>query len=263
MNYQLLLWLGTALSVGLIHTFLGPDHYLPFIVLAKARKWSATKTTIITTLCGIGHVLSAVLLGVVAIGFGVALTKLKFIETFRGEIAAWLLIGFGFAYFLWGVRYALKNKKHTHTHFHADGLLHQHVHNHHESHAHLHSLAQEQIQEQIEVQHSDPSANSHPHPKKSFRELIPWVLFIIFILGPCEPLIPLIIYPALKGMTLEVILIAITFGIATLIVMLFMVLTATFGVKKLLKFPFFERYGNALAGGIICSCGLAIKFFGL
>jgi nickel/cobalt transporter (NicO) family protein len=28
----------TAASIGLFHTLMGPDHYLPFIVMARARK---------------------------------------------------------------------------------------------------------------------------------------------------------------------------------------------------------------------------------
>jgi nickel/cobalt transporter (NicO) family protein len=237
MHQTLAILIISALSVGFVHTLLGPDHYLPFIVMAKARKWSALKTATITTLCGIGHVLSAVILGLVAIAIGLTLTKLNFIENFRGAIAAWLLIGFGFAYFLWGLRQAIKNKKHSHIHFHQDGSIHDHTHNHHEEHAHL-------------------------HPTKSIKELAPWILFIIFILGPCEPLIPLIMYPAVRGMNLEVILITLFFGAATLLVMLTMVFASVYGTR-LIHYPFFEKYGNAMAGAIICSSGLAIKFLGI
>lgn len=226
----------TAISVGFIHTLLGPDHYLPFIVMSKARKWSLGKTTIITFLCGIGHVLSAMLLGLIFIYFGFAITKLNFIESFRGVIAAWLLIGFGFAYFIWGIRHAIKNKQHQHFHLHQDGSVHTHLHDHHRSHAHVH--------------------------EKRSSEITPWILFVIFILGPCEPLIPLIAYPAVKGLYFDVLMITIFFGCATLFVMLGMVLVSVFG-SKMLKFPFFERYGNAMAGAIICGSGLAIKFFGV
>ena len=45
--------------------------------------------------------------------------------------------------------------------------------------------------------------------------------------------------------------------------MLAMVLTSVYGAKKMLKFPFIERYGNAMTGSVICGCGLAIKFLGL
>ncbi|MBL7071591.1 MAG: hypothetical protein ISS26_05425 [Candidatus Omnitrophica bacterium] len=45
----------TAASIGFFHTLLGPDHYLPFIVIGKARKWSLAKLSIVTFLCGLGH----------------------------------------------------------------------------------------------------------------------------------------------------------------------------------------------------------------
>ena len=44
-----------ALYIGFFHTLIGPDHYLPFIVMARARRWSMFKTGWITVLCGIGH----------------------------------------------------------------------------------------------------------------------------------------------------------------------------------------------------------------
>ena len=45
---------GTAALIGLGHTLAGPDHYLPFIVMGKARQWSLGKTMWITFLCGLG-----------------------------------------------------------------------------------------------------------------------------------------------------------------------------------------------------------------
>ena len=82
----------TAASIGLLHTLLGPDHYLPFIVMARARKWSLVKTTCITALCGAGHVLSSIILGIIGIALGISINKLGAIESFRGGLAAWLLI---------------------------------------------------------------------------------------------------------------------------------------------------------------------------
>ena len=48
--------LAAAGGVAFLHTLLGPDHYLPFIVLARARSWSKTRTLVVTTICGLGHV---------------------------------------------------------------------------------------------------------------------------------------------------------------------------------------------------------------
>src|SRR3989304_8435416 len=93
----------TAATIGFIHTLFGPDHYLPFIVLSKARKWTLTKTISITLACGIGHVGSSILLGSVGIIFGIGLNKLEFFESMRGGWAAWGLFLFGIIYFLWGL----------------------------------------------------------------------------------------------------------------------------------------------------------------
>ena len=90
----------TAVSLAFMHTLLGPDHYLPFIVLSEAKKWSTKKTMLITMLCGLGHVLSSVLLGFIGIAAGVALSKLVGIEEVRGSIAAWLFIAFGLIYMI-------------------------------------------------------------------------------------------------------------------------------------------------------------------
>lgn len=237
MSGELLLLAGTAATIGFIHTVIGPDHYLPFIVLAKARKWSTLKTMFITLLCGIGHILSSVILGLIGVAFGVAVAKLEFIESYRGDIAAWLLIAFGFTYFIWGIHRAIRNRPHVHAHLHEEGDKHEHIHTHLGEHSHVHT--------------------------SEAKKLTPWVLFIIFVFGPCEPLIPLIMYPAAtKGGMTSVAIVAAVFGAATILTMLIIVLVSIFGLSKL-PFQKFERYTHALAGLSILLCGGAIKFLGL
>jgi hypothetical protein len=53
----------TAASIGLFHTLPGPDHYLPFIMMSWARKWSALRTVAITLVCALGHIAGSVVLG--------------------------------------------------------------------------------------------------------------------------------------------------------------------------------------------------------
>jgi len=114
-----LLW--TALSLGFVHTLLGPDHYLPFVALARAGQWSLRKTLLVTVLCGIGHVLSSVVLGLVGVGAGLALSSLESVEDSRAELAVWALIGFGVLYGGWGLWRAMREKPHAHPHVHANG----------------------------------------------------------------------------------------------------------------------------------------------
>ena len=197
----------TAASLGFIHTILGPDHYIPFIVMAKARDWSIKKTTLVTTACGIGHVLGSIIIGFIGIGFGIAIDKLEVIESVRGEIAGWLLIAFGLVYMIWGLRQAYKKKSHTHIHLHSNGTIH--------SHEHIHNIE-----------------HAHPHNAEK-KSLTPWVLFTIFVLGPCEVLIPILMYPAATRNTYALILATSVFGVITIITMLTIVLTSVYGIKLL------------------------------
>ena len=58
MSTEINILIATAASIGFIHTLIGPDHYLPFIMMSKARGWSVAKTLWITLACGVGHLLS-------------------------------------------------------------------------------------------------------------------------------------------------------------------------------------------------------------
>jgi sulfite exporter TauE/SafE len=227
----------TAASIGLIHTILGPDHYLPFIVMSRARRWPLSKTLLISFFCGLGHVLSSVVLGFLGIALGLAVARLQGFESLRGSLAAWLLIGFGFAYFVWGLWRAIRNKPHSHPHVHSAKEEHEHVHVHQEDHAHVHSRG------------------------KSVS-LTPWILFTIFVFGPCEPLIPLVMYPAAKHNLAGVILVTAAFGLTTISTMLALIALSSWGLS-FLRLGRLERYVHALAGAMILISGLSVQFLGL
>lgn len=57
MNMDLGLLVLTAVSIGFVHTVLGPDHYLPFVAMSAARNRTSRKTMLVTAFCGVGHVL--------------------------------------------------------------------------------------------------------------------------------------------------------------------------------------------------------------
>ena len=224
----------TAASIGFIHTFIGPDHYLPFIMMAKAGKWSKLKTLVVTVICGMGHVFSSVILGIVGIAAGIALDKLELIEGTRGEIAGWLLITFGFLYMIWGIKKAHINKPHSHLHLSKDGEYEVHSHTHNGEHVHV----------------------------KEKKSLTPWILFIVFILGPCEPLIPLLMFPAAEQSASGIIIVSAVFGITTIGTMISVVMVSLWGIN-LLPLGRIEKYSHALAGFAIFVSGLAISLLGL
>jgi threonine/homoserine/homoserine lactone efflux protein len=88
------------------------------------------------------------------------------------------------------------------------------------------------------------------------------VLFVIFVFGPCEPLIPLLMYPASESGTLDLIAVTAVFGLVTTATMLTVVLLGRAGLD-FLPLTKVQRYSHALAGGSILLCGLAILFLGL
>jgi sulfite exporter TauE/SafE len=235
MNESIWLLSGTAATIGFIHTVVGPDHYLPFIMMSRAQQWSRTKTLSITFFCGIGHVLSSVALGFVGIAFGIALHKLELIESVRGDIAAWILIVFGLLYGVTGLKHAMKGQTHVHEHAHHDGEVHEH-------------------------EHSHILGNAHERNHRKF--MTTWTLFTIFVFGPCEPLIPILMYPAAQANTLGVVVVSSIFAVVTIGTMIGMVALLSSGIERL-PLKALERFTHAIAGGILASTGLAIKFFGL
>ena len=234
MNNEITLLAITAASIGFFHTLFGPDHYLPFIMMSKARNWKMRKTMLITFLCGLGHVGSSIVLGIIGISIGIAISKIEMFESFRGNMAAWAFIVFGFVYLVWGIRQAIRNKPHTHLHLHEDGSKHEHIHSHKEEHSHIHGK----------------------------KNITPWVLFTIFVLGPCEPLIPILMYPSAKNSISGLILITSIFAIVTIATMMSVVYIASLGYK-FVSMKKMEKYSHAIAGFIIMFSGLGIQFMGL
>lgn len=236
MNDSIALLSVTAVSLGFIHTILGPDHYLPFILLGQAKQWSTKKTMMITFLCGLGHVLSSVVLGLVGIAIGVSVSKLVAVESFRGNIAAWLFIAFGLIYMVISIKNLIKNSKHVHSHNHIDGEHHVHEHDHHHGHSHFHQT--------------------------DAVKTTPWILFLIFVFGPCEPLIPLLMYPAAESNISGAVLVSVLFSVTTIATMMGVVLVFKLGLNKINLKPV-EKYSHLIAGTMILFSGLAIQFLGL
>jgi sulfite exporter TauE/SafE len=223
----------TAASIAFLHTILGPDHYLVFTAMGKARSWGLARTLRITFYCGLGHIFGSVVIGMVGIVAGVQLASLVGIEVLRGNLAGWALLAFGLVYLAWGLKRAGRSYQHSHLHIH-DDVVHDHVHDHHKDHAHVHEAG---------------AKNS----------ITPWAIFIIFVLGPCEALIPLFMYPAAQQSAGLVVMVALVFGAVTLITMLACVAATTIGLEKL-RLPATGRYAQAVAGGLVTCCGIAMTF---
>lgn len=224
-----------AAGIALIHTVLGPDHYLPFIMLSRARRWSPARTATITTACGAGHVLGSLVLGSLGLALGLGLARLDVWNSARGSLTAWALVAFGAAYGVWGVRVALRRSR----------GLEPHVHH---GHAHVHRRGDRPHDHRIDEVRGDAAPF--------------WTLFAIFVLGPCEPLIPLFVLPASRGRWGLALLCAAVFALVTIASMVGMTLLGAAGLRQFLLRPL-ERWAHALAGAVIAVSGLAVIFLKL
>ncbi|MBI5144430.1 MAG: hypothetical protein HZA30_05125 [Candidatus Omnitrophica bacterium] len=208
-----LLLLASTFSIAFLHA-LAPDHWMPFAVIGKAQGWSKRKLLLVTFISGMGHVGSTILLGSIGILLGLNLWRLKGVESQRGQIALWLLIGFGIAYTIWGLK---KARDHRHEHIDAESA--------------------------------------------KLRTTTLWALFAIFVLGPCEPLIPLMFLATEYGWT-GIFLTSLTFSIITIFMMVLQSLLASIGIQ-LIKHDIAERYAHVFAGIVIVLTGAFVMLLGI
>lgn len=232
---EMMVLLMSAASLGVIHTLLGPDHYLPFIVLSKARKWTRTRTLWITFISGVGHVLGSVILGMIGIAMGISLSKLEAFEASRGSLVGWMLIAFGFLYTLYGIYKYIKKG----------------------AHMHLPSFMRPKS-----IRHADLHLDVKEMEEDSAGRLTPWILFLIFVFGPCEVLIPMLIYPAANHSSIGVFLVALVFGVATVGTMMLVVYLGYEGLS-LVRFKGREYQLHLFAGFVILLAGAGMQFMGL
>lgn len=230
--------LAAAATIGFVHTLLGPDHYVPFITLARAERWTLLRTLTTVAACGIAHVLGSAALGGIGLATGAAIGQLEGVEAGRGSFAAWAMVAFGVAYCIWGIRRAIVSSgglvPHAHgdhVHIHRDGVLHHH--------------------------HPDSTDGAPPGQPRTF-----WALLVLFVLGPCEPLIPLFVLPASRGRWDVALATIVVFGLVTVVTMVGVTALGFVGAKQI-NFGAAERYVHAVAGGAIAVSGLMVISLGL
>ena len=218
-----------AVAVGSLHT-LAPDHWVPFAALGRARQWTMRRTIATTAACGLGHVTVSVLLGLLALVFGVEMLDL--LGRRMASVASILLIGFGLAYGLIGLRRAL-GRRLADVHDHG-GVAHHHPHAHAERHDH--------------------------HRHDGGTAMTAWTLFILFCADPCVAVVPILFAAAPLG-ALNTALVVGTYEVATIATMVGLVLAAGAATSRV-RGRWFDAYGDAAAGGVIAAVGVAVTVIG-
>ena len=200
---SLLLLVSTAI-IGFVHA-LAPDHWVPFVSMARARNWSTPKLVWVTLGAGLAHVCSSILIGSIGLFLGFSLTSLESLEFHRAKLAGSLLLVFGLVYAFWGFKRA-------------------HGHNHGE----------------------DTKSGS----------LTVWALLVVFLFGPCEPLIPLMFAAVIKSWAVTI-AVCVLFTVITLLMMVVQVLLIYRGVA-MMSFPKLEAHGHTIAGLVVVFTGAAV-----
>jgi nickel/cobalt exporter len=214
-----------AVSIGSIHS-LAPDHWVPFAALARAERWSARRTSVVTALCGLGHVTASVALGLLGVVFGRELLQ-AFGERLE-SVAGLLLIGFGLAYGLWGLQRTLRGRAHAHAH--ALGLPHAHRH-------------------------------THEHDGHHHRPLTAWTLFLLFSADPCVAVIPLMVASAPLGWASTLAVVA-AYELATIGTMVALVLPTRAAIGQV-RGAWADQWGIAVAGGVVAFVGVVVMSLGI
>ena len=105
----MLIFAFSAAFVGLVHS-LAPGHWLPVVLVTKARKWNTRTALLGATVTAAGHVLISLLLGVAALEVGAHYFARheERIESYAGLFVA-----------VFGILYALNSYfRHSHCHGH-------------------------------------------------------------------------------------------------------------------------------------------------
>ena len=221
----------TGFSIAFFHAAI-PTHWLPFVLTARAQRWSRTKTLAITALAASGHASFTALLGLIVAWFGIALSE---------RIGMWFPRLAGGALILFGVFYVIRQLTgHTHTHLRAfgqGGHSHEHDHDNESGHTHSHSP--------MALSKSDVAAITS--------------LLALLTFSPCEAFVPVYVSGVRYGWH-GFFLLTIILTVGTIAGMVAFTGLALTGIEQV-KLRSFEKYEAGVMGVLLCVVGVLIILF--
>jgi hypothetical protein len=223
----------TGFSVAFFHAAI-PTHWLPFVLIARARGWSHAKTLAITAFAGTGHVLVTTLLGLAIAWFGFQLDEE--IGAAFPWIAGGLLWALG-GFYLW-------------RQWRGGGICHHHP-------PGSHHQADEHCGEAREHSHWEDELKDTAIVSAKAGE---WAaiggLFVMLTLSPCEGFLPVYLSAVRFGWLGFWVLSGIL-AVAAIAAMLLFTWLALLGFGKI-EVRSFERYEAGLLGGLFFVLGALV-----
>lgn len=223
----------TGFTVAFFHAAL-PTHWLPFVLVARARGWTDGKTMGVAVVAGLGHVALTSLLGLVVAWLGFALDE-HYGELFKG-VAGGLLLAVAGYFLVQQLRGA--------------GLRHHHLPggHHQASEACGHEVDKSHIEHEL---HQSPLVESKTGDWAAISGLL-----VMLTLSPCEAFLPVYLSGVEFGWTgfavLSVILAVGTLAGMTVFTWLTLRGLARFDLKRL------ERYEAGLLAVVFGLLGLML-----
>jgi nickel/cobalt transporter (NicO) family protein len=235
MNFTLLTTIAaTGFTVAFFHAAI-PTHWLPFVLVSRARGWTRGRTMAVALFAGLGHVALTTLLGLLIAWLGFQLDE-EIGHAFA-PIAGGVLVAIG-GYYIW-------------RQFWGGGICHHAIpgsHHHADEHC-----------------GEEPEGGSHWEKELKDSRLASvsagdWTaisgLFLMLTLSPCEGFLPVYLSAVQFGWTGFVVL-SVILAIATLAGMTVFTWLTLVGFEKL-KLGYIEKWEAGLLGVIFILLGLTM-----
>lgn len=221
-------FLFAASAAAALHALI-PDHWLPFVLLGRARDWTVRKTLSLALAGGLIHVIFAVGLGFLAwwLGAGCAEAVAVRLGQTMEILSALALTAFGLVY--GGYSWYRERRHHPPTGSEDEGKGIESAHHHH----------------------------GHILENWFSGDLSGLSLVVVIGVSPCAVAFPILIASAASLGFRGVLLVAGAFGLTTLATTLAVTLFGLYGSRRV-DVPFLSRYGDLVSGLLIAVVGAAI-----
>jgi ABC-type nickel/cobalt efflux system permease component RcnA len=215
----------TTVVTAVVHTLI-PDHWLPFVLVARAEGWTLRRTAMLTAASALLHVTVSIVLAmmVVLAGRGAEMAVTGLGERLAA-LSGWMLVVFGAAYMSW----FLLRGGHAHTFG---------IHPHH---------------------NPDDAVPPEASPTR-LKDLSGYALTFVVGFNPCILVIPCV-YGASQLSPLTLVAVSTAFAVSTMLSMVVVTLLGLKGTSRLTS-PFLTRYGEAISGALITLTGAAVLLVG-
>lgn len=226
----------TGFTVAFFHAAI-PTHWLPFVLVSRARGWGRGKTFLVATVAGLGHVAITSLLGLVIAWFGFQLDERL------GHLFPWMaggvLLAIG-AFYFWR---QLSGR----------GVRHHHV-------VGAHHHATERCGHETEHSHwEDELKDSELVSRRSGDWAAISGLLVMLTLSPCELFLPVYLSGVQFGWRGFVIL-SLILAVGTLAGMMLFTWLTLVGLERV-QVRKFEHYEAGMLGAIFTVLGLLLLLF--